>query len=131
MFDPWHYLPVLERKPGVLRNGAPFKDWDLPEPITRVGLMLKNRYNDWDRQFVGILSVLPLYGVDAVEHACKQAISAHSVSKEVVLNYLNRSQDHDPIDSIIVPDHLVLKQAPVADCRRYEDLVGQVHHVTR
>ena len=131
MFDPWHYLPVLERKPGVLRNGAPFKDWDLPESITRVGLMLKNRYNDWDRQFVGILSVLPLYGVDAVEHACKQAISAHSVSKEVVLNYLNRSQDHDPIDGIIVPDHLVLKQAPVADCRRYEDLVGQVHHVTR
>ena len=27
MYDPWHYLPVLARKPGALRNGAPFKDW--------------------------------------------------------------------------------------------------------
>ena len=27
---PWHYVPVLARKPGALRNGAPFKDWVLP-----------------------------------------------------------------------------------------------------
>ena len=30
VFDPWHYVPVLARKPGALRNGAPFKDWVLP-----------------------------------------------------------------------------------------------------
>ena len=30
IYDPWHYLPVLMKKPGALRNGAPFKDWDLP-----------------------------------------------------------------------------------------------------
>ena len=27
VFDPWHDVPVLARKPGALRNGAPFKDW--------------------------------------------------------------------------------------------------------
>ncbi len=32
-YDPWHYIEVLERKPGALRNGAPFKDWDLPAPL--------------------------------------------------------------------------------------------------
>jgi DNA-directed RNA polymerase subunit K/omega len=26
IFDPWHYLPVLKKKPGALRNGAPFKE---------------------------------------------------------------------------------------------------------
>ncbi len=26
VYDPWHYVPVLARKPGALRNGAPFKD---------------------------------------------------------------------------------------------------------
>src|SRR5664279_3482004 len=26
IYDPWHYLPVLMKKPGALRNGAPFKD---------------------------------------------------------------------------------------------------------
>jgi hypothetical protein len=30
VYDPWHYVPVLARKPGAWRNGAPFKDWVLP-----------------------------------------------------------------------------------------------------
>ena len=30
VYDPWHYLPVLMKKPGALCNGAPFKDWALP-----------------------------------------------------------------------------------------------------
>ena len=34
--DPWHYVPVLARKPGALRNGAPFKDWPLPGAIGKV-----------------------------------------------------------------------------------------------
>jgi hypothetical protein len=30
VYDPWHYVPVLARKPSTLRYGAPFKDWVLP-----------------------------------------------------------------------------------------------------
>jgi len=36
LYDPWHYVPVLARKPGALRNGAPFKDWVLPAAMERV-----------------------------------------------------------------------------------------------
>jgi len=36
IYDPWHYVPVLARKPGALRNGAPFKDWVLPGAMARV-----------------------------------------------------------------------------------------------
>ncbi len=49
--DPWHYLPVLMKKPGALRNGAPFKDWDLPPALTQVRIKLK-QHADGDRQFV-------------------------------------------------------------------------------
>ncbi|MFZ2140098.1 MAG: IS21 family transposase, partial [Xanthobacteraceae bacterium] len=35
-YNPWHYVPVLARKPGALRNGAPFKDWVLPAAMERV-----------------------------------------------------------------------------------------------
>ena len=31
--DPWHYLPILERKPGALRSWTPFREWDLPHSI--------------------------------------------------------------------------------------------------
>jgi transposase len=37
VFDPWHYVPVLARKPGALRNGAPFKDWILPASLGASG----------------------------------------------------------------------------------------------
>ena len=36
IYDPWHYLAVLERKPGALRDGAPFKQWALPEAMVEV-----------------------------------------------------------------------------------------------
>ncbi len=36
IYDPWHYLPVLVRKPGALRNGAPFKDWVCRPAMERV-----------------------------------------------------------------------------------------------
>ena len=36
VYDPWHYVPVQARKPGVLRNGAPFKDWVLPAALDRI-----------------------------------------------------------------------------------------------
>src|SRR5690606_40632167 len=36
ILDPWHYLPVLAKKPGALRNGAPFQDWDLPPALARL-----------------------------------------------------------------------------------------------
>jgi transposase len=36
LYNPWHYVAALERKPGALRNGAPFKDWNLPAAMTRL-----------------------------------------------------------------------------------------------
>ena len=36
IYDPWHYLSVLARKPGALRNGAPFMDRALPPALTRL-----------------------------------------------------------------------------------------------
>jgi len=36
IFDPWHYIPALELKPGALGNGAALKDWDLPKAMERV-----------------------------------------------------------------------------------------------
>jgi hypothetical protein len=129
IFDPWHYLPVLERKPGALRNGAPFKDWDLPDPLKEIREAL-GRFSDWDRQFVSILSAVPTHGLNAVSKACSQALRMKAVSKDVVLNILARNRDEDSASCLEVPTHLILKQEPVADCRRYDSLLGEVAHVT-
>ena len=129
VFYPWRYLPALERKPGALRNGAHFKGWNLPQAIQRTLERLKHRYGDWDRQFVGILSAVPVYGLEAVEEACGQALTMGSTSKEVVLNLVNRNQDQTPAPSIDLQVHLSLKQEPIADCQRYDRLLREARYV--
>jgi hypothetical protein len=57
VYDPWHYVPVLTRKPGALRNGAPFKDWVLPASMERVRRKLTG-VDDGNRQMVDILTAV-------------------------------------------------------------------------
>jgi hypothetical protein len=57
LYDPWHYVPVLARKPGALRNGAPFKDWVLPAAMERVRRKLAGA-DDGNRQMVDILTAV-------------------------------------------------------------------------
>ena len=66
VFDPWHYVPVLARKPGALRNGAPFKDWVLPTSLARIRRKLA-AVDDGDRQMVEILTSVLSDGLAAVE----------------------------------------------------------------
>ena len=75
IYDPWHYLPVLVKKPGALRNGAPFKDWDLPPALAQVRAKLKH-HPDGDRQFVKVLGAVLDHGLAAVEAACAEALEA-------------------------------------------------------
>lgn len=69
VYDPWHYLPVLTKKPGALRNGAPFKDRALPPSLERVWRR-PSGYPDGDRQMVGVLTAVTTDGLDAMEAAC-------------------------------------------------------------
>lgn len=125
-YDPWHYLELLKKKPGALRNGAPFKEWNLPEPVELVRQALA-RHRDGDRQFVGILSVVSYYGLDAVTKACSDALAANTVSRDVILNLLSRNSE-DKIPATTDPGaHLPpLTMPPVADCKRYDLLLGGV-----
>ncbi len=84
IYDPWHYLPVLLKKPGALRNGASFKDWDLPPALAQVRAKLKS-HADGDRQFVTVLGAVLDHGLDAVETACAEALTAGLASAAVIL----------------------------------------------
>ena len=121
IYDPWHYLPVLMKKPGALRNGAPFKDWVLPSALTQVRTKLK-QHADGDRQFVKVLGAVLDHGLSAVEAACAEALEAGIASGDVILTVLARQRQPPAPPSIITPDALRLKIEPVADCGRYDSL---------
>ena len=121
VYDPWHYLPVLMKKPGALRNGAPFKDWDLPPALSQVRIKLK-AHADGDRQFVTVLAAVLDHGLDAVEAACTEALMAGLASAAVILTVLARQRQPAEPPSITTPDALRLRIEPSADCSRYDSL---------
>ena len=121
LYNPWHYVPVLARKPGALRNGAPFKDWVLPAAMERVRRKLAS-VADGNRQMVDILAVVLTDGLAAVEAACAEALTHGVHSADVVLNILARQRDPTPPATILTPAALTLRHAPLADCARYDNL---------
>lgn len=129
VYDPWHYLSVLERKPGGLRNGAPFKEWNLPVSVSRVRTRLSS-YQGGDREFVDILLAVQRHGMDIVEQACAKVLSAGTVRGEIILNTIARLCDPLPVGTASVPDCLSIRIEPIADCSRYDALLQERYYGT-
>ena len=122
VMDPLHYVPILSRKPGALRNGRPFLEWDLPASIRNVQDSLQ-RFPDWDRQMSTILSAIPVYGIEAVDVACAVALEHGTVTQSIILNYLGRLHDAPAATAVSPPAMLTLSLPPQADCSRYNSLL--------
>ena len=79
-----HYLPILARKPGALRNGEPFINMDLPDELNKVRQILEHSENG-SRDFAHILSHIPVKSIESVINACTTALKMNAVSKDVFL----------------------------------------------
>ena len=93
----------------------------LPPGLDRVRRKLAGSA-DGDRQMVGILSAVLSDGLPTVEAACQEALREGVHSADVVINILARRREPPPAPSIMTPDALQLRHAPVADCTRYDSL---------
>ncbi|GAB7555799.1 hypothetical protein NRB_53210 [Novosphingobium sp. 11B] len=117
-----YYVPVLAKKPGALRNGAPFKKLALPPALERLRGKLKGS-NDGDRQMVKILTAATVDGLDALEAAAAEALAQGVTSADAVLNILARSRSAPMEPSIATPEPLQLKIEPIADACLYDRLL--------
>ncbi len=116
-YDWQHYVPLIERKPGALRNGAPFAD--LPEPLQRLrGLLLKREGGD--RAMAEVLAAVPTAGLEAVLVAVERVLESGAVNAEHIHNVLARLQPTPAIPK--VETHLRVTEVPVADAGRYDRL---------
>lgn len=132
-YDWQHYIDLVQRKPGALRNGAPFLD--MPEPLQRLRAALM-RHEGGDRTMAEVLAMVPQSGLDGVLVAASLVLEdvtpSGQVSIEHVKNILAR------LNSPPIPDPvattLTVKEAPVADTARYDRLrpisqiAQEVHH---
>ncbi len=129
-YDWQHYIPLLERKPGALRNGAPFAD--MPEPLLRLrcGLL---RHSGGDRVMAQVLAIVLTAGLEAVLVAVELALETGPpgrVSVEHVINVLAR------LNAAPVPPtaatSLQVSVPPLANTARYDslraDAAEESHH---
>ena len=116
-YDWQHYIQLVERKPGALRNGAPFADMPAPLKQLKLGLM---RHAGGDRVMAQVLAAVPTAGLDAVLVAVELVIESGALSAEHVLNVLARLNASPP--PACVETSLQLKEVPLANTSRYDSL---------
>lgn len=130
IYDWRHYLAVIQRKPGALRNGAPFLD--LPEAFRQLqGLLLK--HPSGEREMVEILALVLHHDEQAVLCAVELALEAGVPTKTHILNLLHRLVDGKPSQAAAIdaPQALALRQEPKANVARYDTLRGKdVRHAS-
>ncbi len=119
-YDWQHYIPLIQRKPGALRNGAPFAD--MPEPLQQLRRALL-REAGGDRVMAQVLAIVPTAGLDAVLVAVELALESTRqarVSVEHVLNVLAR------LTAVPTPQNaataLQVATKPLANTERYDSL---------
>lgn len=123
-----HYIPLLERKPGALRNGAPFME--MPEPLLALQRHLL-RHPGGGRVMAQVLSAIPVHGIEEVLVAVEIALESGRPSGEHVLNVLGRLKNPSTPEAILVTS-LNVRVEPAANVSRYETLrniATETHHV--
>ncbi len=109
---------MVQRKPGALRNGAPFNE--LPESFKQLQAVLLKRPGG-DREMADILALALLHDEALVERAGSEALRVDQVSKQHVLNLSKLSDVPRPQPTSTLPA-LKLVNEPVADTGRYDRL---------
>jgi len=119
-YDWQHYVPLVQRKPGALRNGEPFAE--LPQALQTLRRALL-REAGGDRVMAQVLALVPQAGLEAVMVAAELTLEAGPpgrVSVEHVVNVLNRLNASATPDAIAT--HLRAAITPQADTARYDRL---------
>ena len=127
VYDWRHYLAVLQRKPGALRNGAPFLE--LPDAFKRLQALLLKQPGG-DREMVEVLALVLQHDEQAVLAAVELALEDGAPRKTHIINVLHRLIDGAPQPKTIhSPQALALIVEPQANVVRYDQL-RQVRHAS-
>ena len=97
VFDPMHYLALLEQKPGALDQAAPLQNWILPESLQHLRRLLEARMgNRGKREFIQVLRLIEVFSEAIVATAALDAIRLGAVSFDAVKQLVVAKAEHRP-----------------------------------
>ena len=85
VFEPRHYLALLEQKPGALDQAAPMQGWTIPEPLQHLRRLLEARMdNRGKREFIQVLRLMEVFSETIVANAALDAIRLNAIGFDAV-----------------------------------------------
>jgi transposase len=131
ILDPWHYLPLLQQRPGAFEHAKPLRRWrqQWPKSYERLLAALRERQPEGGgvREFLEILKLNQVHPEKQVEQAVEMALdfgAAHLDGVQLCLRQLFEPQDPPrSLDLSLHPELGEVGNQPL-ELARYNDLLG-------
>jgi len=127
VFDPRHYLPLLEKKIGALDQAAPLMAWDLPDCFATLRRLLEARLGKaGKREYVQVLRLSESFAIGDIEAAIGQAIQLGTISFDAIKHLVLCRIEHRPpkLDLDLYP-HLPRARVESTRASSYMGLLGE------
>ncbi len=125
VFDPLHYLALLEQKPGALDQAAPLQGWNLPDQFDHLRRIMERRSgNKGKREFIQVLRLMEVFEQGLVAAAVSQAIHLGTISFDAVKQLcLARIERRPPSLDLEHYPHLPRANVEITRAASYMDLI--------
>lgn len=124
IFDPYHYLPLLERKPHSLPFAKPFAHWTLPRCFEILHERMRAEQEHGTREYIGVLRLLETYPLRVLTGAVEKALRYRVTTKESLEQFLPGPQQ--PTTFLLAGrKHLRLVQIREAQVSAYTGLLAK------
>src|SRR5271165_3714109 len=126
VFDPLHYLALLERKIGALDQAAPLAGWDLPEAFTILRRLLEARIGkQGKREFVQVLRLMEVFEIEDVAAGVRDAIDRGVIGFDAVKHLVLCRIERRParLDMTVYP-YLPRASVAITSARTYLELLA-------
>jgi transposase len=128
VFDPMHYLALLEQKTRALDQAAPLAGWQLPECFPQLRRLLEARLKKHgSREYVQVLRLMETFALAEVTHAVEDALLLGTISFDAVRHLLLCRIERRPprLDMDNYP-HLPMAQVRTTQAADYMTLLAEV-----
>jgi transposase len=132
IFDPMHYLELLERKPGSLDHARPLEDWHLPDCFNTYRRCLEAHRDNGTKEYIQILLLLKKYSMTQIAKAIGKALNYRMYSCDVIFQFLLTAEDYAfTTFSLAGREHLRRVVVNATEPAAYSSLVSGGHHAKR
>jgi transposase len=130
IFEPMHYLELLEHKPGSLDHARPLEELQLPKCFDTYRKLLETHRDNGTKEYIQMLLLLKKYSVNQISKAISKALNYRIYCYDAILQFLLTTEDYAfTTFSLAGREHLRGVVVGTTSVSAYSSLTQGGHHV--